>query len=151
MMDKRPLLLYLMLLALAVLALSNVLLVIQTIRSWNWLLVFGYIPSPIYKVFEGTFFTLLFIAGGISLWARSPIAPMLNGVSLAVYLIWSWVDRLLITVNPAPLSSHLLAAGISLFLFLLAEFSLFLLTPYMHRPTHEADKEDEDGRSESGS
>jgi len=151
MFAKRPLLLYLVLLALAILALANGLTVAQTLQSWNWLDVLGYVPSPIYKLFEGVFFMLLFIGCGMMLWARQPIAPILNGVSFAVYLVWSWIDRLLITVNPSPLSSHLFAAGVSLALFLLVEFSLYLLAPYMHQPSHDAEKDEEDGRSEPGS
>lgn len=149
--SKRPLLLWLMLLALALLALTNALQVIQTLQSWNWLEVFGYSPSPIYPVFQGVFFMLLFGVCLVMLWALAPLAPILTGVSFAVYLVWSWVDRLWITLNPVPFSNHLLAAGVSLGVFLLAEFSLYLLAPFMRQVTPEVEKEGKNGRSEPGS
>ena len=146
---KRPLLLYMLLVAMAILALANALQVVQTVQSSPWLTALGYAPAPIYKVFEGAFFMLLFIAGGILLWARSPIAPVLNGTIFAVYFAWSWIDSLLITVNPSPLSSHLFAGGVSLGLLLLAEFSFYLLTPFMRQTSRNEEKDDKDGRSES--
>jgi len=148
---KRPLLLWLMLLALAVLALANALQVIQTLQSWNWLNVFGYTPSPIYPVFQGVFFMLLFGVCLVMLWTLAPLAPVLTGVSFAVYLVWSWVDRLWIALNPAPFSNQLLAAGVSLAVLLLAEFSLYLLAPFMHQVTPEVEKEGKNDRSEPGS
>src|SRR5512133_2903010 len=148
---KRPLLLWLMLLALALLVLANALQVIQTLQSWNWLNVLGYAPSPIYPVFQGVFFLLLFgVCLGL-LWMLAPLAPVLTGVSFAVYLVWSWVDRLWITLNPIPVSNQLLAMGISLAVFLLAEFSLYLLAPFMRQVTPEVEEEGKNGRSELGS
>lgn len=138
---KRPLLFWLMLLALAVLVLANALTVIQTLQSWNWLTVFGYSPSPIYPVFQGVFFLLLFgVCLGL-LWALAPLAPILTGVSFAVYLVWSWVDRLWLALNPVPFSNQLLAAGVSLAVFLLAEFSLYLLAPFMRQSSLEEEEE----------
>lgn len=144
---KRPLLLWLMLLALAVLVLANALTVIQTLQSWNWLTVFDYSPSPIYPVFQGVFFMLLFgVCLGL-LWVLAPLAPILTGVGFAVYLVWSWVDRLWVTLNPIPFSNQLLAAGVSLAVFLLAEFSLYLLAPYMRQGSPEVEEEGKNGRS----
>lgn len=133
MTTKRPLLLYLLLLALAVLAVVNLLTWVQAVQSAAWLKAFDYYPSPIYPVFEGFFFMLLFLACLVSLWSRQPYAPLLGGLSVAVYLGWSWINRLWVTSNPKPLSDQLLALGVSLALVLLAEFSFFLIAPFMRR------------------
>ena len=138
---KRPLLLYLMMFALALLVMANVEMVVQALQSWTWLEVLGYFPSPIYAVFKGAFFALLFLCGVLALWARLDFAPLLAGISLAVFWAWGWVDQLWITPDPKLLSSHLFSAGISLLLVLLAEFSLYLLVPYMKLPKDEANEE----------
>jgi hypothetical protein len=133
MTPRRPLLLYLMLLAFVLLAIVNCLQWVQAVQSASWLKIFGYFPSPIYAVFEGFFFMLLFMANLISLWFRMSFAPRLGGLSLAVYVGWSWINRLWLTTNPIPFVNQLFALGVSLILLLLAEFSLFLLEPFMHR------------------
>jgi len=74
MTPRRPLLLYLMLLAFALLAIVNCLQWVQALQSASWLKIFGYFPSPIYAVFEGFFFMLLFMANLISLWFRMSYA-----------------------------------------------------------------------------
>lgn len=140
---KRPLLLYLMLLALAALAVVNCLQWVQALQSAAWLKAFGYYPSPIYAVFEGFTFMLLFLACLASLWSRQPFAPTLGGISMAVYLGWSWINRLWVVSNPKPFSSQLLSMGVSLALVLLAEFSFFLLVPFMRRSAAVQTKEDE--------
>ena len=138
---RRPLLLYLMMFALALLVMSNIEMVVQTLQSWTWLQSLGYFPSPLYAVFKGAFFTFLFLCGVLALWARLDFAPLLAGISLAVFWAWGWVDQLWITLDPRPLSSHLFSAGISLFLVLFAEFSLYLLVPYMKYPADEVNEE----------
>lgn len=147
MINKRPLLLYLMLLALALLSTVNGLQWVQALKSAAWLKAFGYFPSPIYAVFEGFFFMILFIACLVALWSRQAFAPALGGISIALYLAWSWIDRLVVTSNPAPISSQLLAMGISLAMVLLAEFSFFLLVPFMRRTVLAQHKEENNGRS----
>ena len=130
-----------MMFALALLMMANIEMVVQALQSWNWLEVLGYFPSPLYAVFKGAFFTLLFLCGVLALWARLDFAPLLAAISLAVFWAWGWVDQLWITLDPKPISSHLLAAGISLFLVLLAEGSLYLLVPYMKLPEDEVNEE----------
>lgn len=141
--------LYLMLLTLAVLAIVNCLLWVQALQSAAWLNAYAYYPSPIYPVFEGFFFMLLFLVCLVSLWTRQPFAPALGGISVAVYLGWGWINRLWVVSNPKPFSSQLLSMGVSLAVVLLAEFSFFLLVPFMRRGTVVQSKEDGNDRNAS--
>jgi hypothetical protein len=122
-----------MLAAFALLAVANVLQWVQTVQSFGWLQALGYTPSPIYTVFAGFFFMLLFIASPFTLWLRKSYAPLLGGMSLVLYLVWSWINRLVLSPNPTPVSNHILSMGVSLGLVLLAEFSLFVLQPFMEQ------------------
>jgi hypothetical protein len=139
--QKRPILLYLLVLALALLCLANGQQAVLAIKSLNWLTGYGYFPSALMPVFSGIFFMLLFLTCLVALWLRQPFAPLLSEIGLAVYWLWSWVYRLWITMNPRPFSSQLFSIGFSLALILLAEFSLYLMVPYMHQPDEVVEKE----------
>ena len=109
--------------------------VAQTFRSWNWLLVSGYYPHPLYAVFTGSLFSLIFITTGILLWLRFSFAPRLGQLAAGLVFIWYWVDRLLLSRVQLQINSHLIPLIVSVVMLIFLLFSLWLLEPFMKSST----------------
>lgn len=131
MKTKPPFLLILLIIAFFFAAFASVLQVGQTILGWNWLTALGYLPSPLYSVFKGSFLFLAFLVSAIALWIRVRWAPEVAGISTAAAILWSWIERLWINPNPLTLKSQIFLIIASLGVLSIVEFSLFLLVPYM--------------------
>lgn len=123
--------LILMIIAAAFAALANALQVGQTILSWNWLTAAGYSPSPLYTLFKGALFFLLFLVSAITLSAHMHWAPGFSAGTTVAAFLWSWIDRLMLNRTPGSTGSQLFLVILSLVVLSIVEFSLYLLVPYM--------------------
>jgi hypothetical protein len=137
--QRPPFLLHLVAAAFLVAASIQAFGTIELVRSWNWLQMTGYSPSPLVVVFKNAFLTLAFLLSAIFLWTRLPLAPGFSAAALLLGTAWFWVNRIVLTSNPLPFKNHLFLILADLVLVLLAIASLYLLVPYMK--THPEDKE----------
>jgi hypothetical protein len=140
MKDHPPFLLHLVAFAFLLAAAVQVFGILQLVRTWNWLQVTGYSPSPLVIVFKGVFFALAYLLSAVFLWMRLTLAPGFGGAAFLLGTAWFWVDRVLLTSNPLPIKEHLFLLLANFILLGLGLASLYLLVPYMK--TIDYDEED---------
>jgi hypothetical protein len=141
--QRPPFLLHLVAAAFLVAASIQAFGTIELVRSWNWLQMTGYSPSPLVVVFKNAFLTLAFLLSAIFLWTRLPLAPGFSAAALLLGTAWFWVNRIVLTSNPLPFKNHLFLILADLVLVLLAIASLYLLVPYMKTPPEDKEVENE--------
>ena len=132
--QRPPFLLHILALLFVITFLINVSGLSQVLRSWNWLLVAGYYPPPIYVVLKDVFFALASLIAAVVLWMRLPLAPLYCQVVAGLTFAWFWVERLLLTSNPLPLRSQWFTILLSLLLLGFTMVSSYLMEDFM-RPT----------------
>lgn len=129
--SRPPFLLHLLAAIFTIAALLSIVGIAQTLRSWNWLLVAGYYPHPLYVVFKSSLLALFFLAMALFLWLRVPFAPRLCQWLGGLVFLWFWFDRLVLTRNPLPVKAHLLPLVVTVLTLAFVGFSAWLLEPFM--------------------
>lgn len=141
MINKRPFLLYLLVLVFILYAMVSVFGIVEMIRSWNWLSAFEVKPHPIYLIFKNTFFVLTCLTAGVSLWLRMEWAPAFDCFTVLICTAWFWMDRLILTQNPLTLTRHLLLMFLTVFILCLMLLSIYLMKPFMKVPWLDQDSD----------
>jgi hypothetical protein len=131
MKDKRPFLLWLVCLIFLAAAFAALLQVIRTVAEWNILLVVQYQPGPLYPLFSGILLHLLFLTASVILWLRLYWAPDFAGFTALLYSVWFWLDRLVLSINPHPLSGQVFNSIVFIIILGLLIASLWALKPVM--------------------
>jgi len=126
---KRPFLIWILCLVFLGLAALYLLQVIQTLLSWNVLLDIQYKPGPWYPLFQGVFLLLGFICAALLLWLRLDWSASFAAVLTSLAGVWYWLDRLVFSANPQPLTNSLFALVLFLILFTLVIASLWVIKP----------------------
>lgn len=129
--ERLPFLLHLLAASFLVAAAIQVFGTIELVRTWNWLQITAYSPSPLLIVYKNLFFTLAYLLSAVFLWTRLPFAPGFGTAALLLGTAWFWIDRTLLTSNPLPFRDHLFLLLANVILLGLGLVSLYLLTPYM--------------------
>jgi hypothetical protein len=143
MRSRRPFLLWLVCLLFLVGALTQLLKAIEAITSWNVLFAVQYQPGPIYPLFFGVFFSLLFLASSVLLWLRLRWAPGFGASTALLFSTWYWLDKFVIAVNPQPITGEVFNLIVYFVILGLILASMWALGPSM--------REDEDETAEGGS
>ncbi len=128
---KRPFLIWILCLSFLGLAAFYFLQVIQTLLSWNVLLDVQYKPGPWYPLFQGVFLLLGFTCAALLLWLRFDWSASFAAVLISLAGVWYWLDRLVFTTNPQPLTNSLFGLALFLILFTLVIASLWAIQPYL--------------------
>ena len=136
MKDRPPFLLHLVAIAFLLAAAIQVFGILQLARTWNWLSLAGYSPSPLVIVFKSVFFALAYLLSAVFLWMRLTLAPGFGSAAFLLGTAWFWMDRILLTSNPLPLKEHLFLLLANIILLGLGLASLYLLVPYMKTKDH---------------
>ena len=120
-MRRRPFFLWVVILGLLVFAIFNGLRLYGALHAWSSLQAIGVQPGAWYIAVTGGIFAVAFLAAFLLLLFRSRGAAWtVTGVILA-YILWYWLDRLLLTRNPMANMNATFAACAS---FVLAGFAL---------------------------
>ena len=96
---KRPFLLKLIIVSLAVIATMGWLRVYQSIYQWQTLLEFNIQPGPWYALFSGVLIGLIASIGVVITWLRLPWAYNYVKISLLVLIAGWWLDYFVFTQN----------------------------------------------------
>ena len=135
-MNKRPpFLLHVLAALFVVVFLISLAGIVQLLQSWNWILSSGYNPHPVYVVFKNAFIALASLAAAAGLWARLSFSPRFSQVLAALIFAWFWLDRLILTRNPQPFSTHLFPLVLSVLLLGFVWICAWLLEPFMRGKT----------------
>jgi hypothetical protein len=132
MKPKRPFLIWILCLIFLGLAIFYLLQTIQTILSWNILLDIHYMPGPWYPLFQGVFLLVGFLCAATLLWLRIDWSASFAAVLTSLAGLWYWLDRVLFTANPQPLTNSVFGGVLFLILFTLVIASLWAIKPYLH-------------------
>jgi len=131
MKPKRPLLIWLLSLIFLALAFVYLLQAIVTLQSWNVLLAIQYKPGPMYPLFQGLLLSLSFSASAVLLWLHVLWAPAFDTGIVSLASMWFWLDRLVFSTDPRPLSGQVFGMVLFLILLGLVLASLWALKPFM--------------------
>lgn len=134
MKNKRPFLLWLISLIYLAAAITELLQAIRTVTSWNILMVIQFHPNPLIPLFSSIFFFLIFLVCSAILWARLDWAPAFAGVGIILFSIWYWLYRLVLSIDPQPLSNQVFNMIMFVFILGLILASLWMLRPFMKKP-----------------
>ncbi len=149
MKTKTPFLLHLLAILYLLASLACLFGVVQTVSSWNWLIVTDYYPHPVYNVFENAFLFLAFLASAVVLWMRWQRAPGLCQAVTLLAGVWYWIDRILVTETHIPFKEQIFPILVTILVLFLLLFSLFLIQPYMKLKTIVQPAGDDDEKSSS--
>lgn len=143
MKQKRPFLIWIISLVFVGFSIFYAIEAVQTLQSWNVLITVQYQPGPLYPFFQGLFLSLCFLAAAVLIWMRVYWAPAFDTLVLCVASLWFWLDRLVLSANPRPISGQIFALVVFLLLFALMLASLWVLKPYMLTETPVQEEENE--------
>ena len=104
---------------------------VQAVRSWNLLAIMQYRLGPIYPVFQGALLGSAFLFGGIILLMRLAWAPAFNANLLSAAVVWFWLDRTVLSLNPLPFSQQIFPICATVLLLSLLIGALWSLQPNM--------------------
>jgi hypothetical protein len=144
---KRPFLLWLICILFVFGAFIELLKAIQAIRSWNILIAVQYQPGPVYPLFYGTLFFLLFLTAGILLWLRVNWAYGFGANAALLFSVWYWLDKFVIAVNPQPFSSEVFNFIVFIIILGLVLASLWVLKPMREGEPPKGDEDLAEGGS----
>lgn len=147
MIKKRPFLLWLICFLFLFGAFAELLKAIEVIRSWNLLIAVQYQPGPVYPLFFGVLFFLLFLTAGVLLWLRSNWAPGFGASAALLFTLWFWLDKFVLAVNPQPISSEVFNLIVFIIVLGLALTSLWALAPSMNEELSGNEKDLAEGGS----
>ena len=119
MKPKRPVLLYLLVFLCLLGTLLSVLTMIGTIQTWNWFHTFSASLLPIYMIFKGFFLALGWLTAAFLLWKLYLWSIYFCAANAILTTIWLWVDRLILSQNPMPVSRHVFLMVINILLLVL--------------------------------
>ena len=95
MKKKRPFLLKLIILSLAIIAVMGWLRVYQSIYQWETLLRFGVRPGPWYSLISGALIGVLGTIGALSTWLRFAWSQKYVQISIVILAVGWWLDYLI--------------------------------------------------------
>ncbi len=114
-MDKkveRPLSVTILALIVLIISVSNLIRLIQTTRLWDFVSEVVYI-HPLYLVISGLVWGFLGVTLVWGLWKAERWSVLLAKIGAIAYLIYLWIDRLLIRTYQAGKGNHVYALIIS--------------------------------------
>ncbi len=97
-------------------------------NTFNWLEVS--VP-PLYLAISGGVFGLGLLVAAIWLWYGLPGYHLLTGSVVVLFMVWYWLDRLLLTISPAAQANLVFALVLTAFLVV---FTAAVLA--VHPPIH---------------
>lgn len=95
MKQKRPFLLKLIILSLAIIAVLGWLRVYQSIYQWEFLIAYAVKPGPWYSLLSGASIGILGTIAVVSTWLRLNWSPAYVQVSLMFLMVGWWLDYLI--------------------------------------------------------
>jgi hypothetical protein len=131
MKPRRPFLLWLLAILAIAASFACFLQAVQAIQGWNLLIAIQYRFGPLYPIFQGTFLGATFLAAAILLLSQIAWAPTFAAITLCLSVLWSWIDRVILNLNPLPLSQQYFAVGTTVVLLGLFLGGLWTLQSYM--------------------
>jgi hypothetical protein len=134
MRNNRPFLLWLISLIFLAAAFIELLQTIRTVSSWNILMAVQYQPGPFVLLFSSEFFFLIFLVCAVILWARLSWAPAFAGAGTILFSIWFWLYRLVLSIDPQPMSNQVFNIIVFVLILGLILASLWMLRPFMKEP-----------------
>lgn len=120
----KPFFLKVLMAGLLIFALFNGLRVYGAFSSWTFLWTVGVRPGPGYIAASGVVFGLGFLAAFTGLLFQVRGAAWVVRAVVLVYVLWYWLDRLLLTRSPGELKNWPFAVGMTV---LLVGFTLLAL------------------------
>ena len=104
---------------------------VEAILNWNMLMILHYHLTPLYPVFQGVLLGGAFLISGVLLLKRLTWAPKFGIVNLIISVLWSWLDRTVLSLNPRPFSQQVFALAATVILLGLLVGGLWSLQPFM--------------------
>ncbi|MHC1740228.1 MAG: hypothetical protein AB9897_03870 [Anaerolineaceae bacterium] len=109
MKPKRPLLLWLLSIILIGASFRYLLQALFAIQSWNLLVAIHYRFGPLYPIFQGVFLAVGFLLSAILLLRQVKWAPALSSFFVIFAMLWAWLDKTVLNLDPQPLKEQLFA------------------------------------------
>jgi hypothetical protein len=134
MKEKRPFLLWLLCFIYLLAAAAELLQAAGVVTQWNILQAVAYQPGPLYPLFIGCFFFLLFLASALLLWLRAFWAAEFAGAAALLFAIWFWLDKFVVAVNPQPFADQVFNLIVCIVVLTLVLVSVHALKPFMNTP-----------------
>lgn len=147
---KRPLLVWLLSIIFVAMGIRYLLQVIQAIQSWNLLVAIHYHFGPLYPVFQGALLAGCFLVGAILLFCLVNWAPAFNAVVVIFAAVWSWVDRLFLSLDPLPFSGQIFSLVSTIILIAFVLGALWSVQPDMVLSKQEPPEEPIGSSSDEG-
>jgi hypothetical protein len=84
---------------------------VLSIIQWDWLLSVGVHPGPWYTAVSGLIWALLGTTSLLLVWFGRSKSPNVTLITVFLYSIWYWLDRLLLNASESPQANTVFVVG----------------------------------------
>ena len=124
---KRSLVLWILVAGLAIFSIGGWLRLIMTIQDWSFIQTLNLTAGAIYLALSGFLWGCGAVICAGLLWLEKRSGLYLTAGYIAIYTIWFWVDRLVITQSSTVKTEHTFAIGSTIFWVGLSSTLLLIL------------------------